>query len=78
MVQYVVKKSEIEAMDGIFKIHSFNPNAQRTGKSLGDLAGLTGLGFHMVEIAPNHESTEYHMHYHEDECYNYFKASMYF
>lgn len=45
-----------------------NPNAQRTNKSLGDLTGLTGLGFHIIEVAPGCETTEYHLHHFEDEC----------
>ena len=68
MSKYIVKKSEIDSMDGLVKVHFLNPNAQRTNKSLGDLTGLTGLGFHVIEIAPGKESTEYHVHYFEDEC----------
>ncbi|KKD59999.1 cupin [Grimontia sp. AD028] len=68
MSQYIVKKQDIESMEGLTKTHFLNPNAVRTNKSLGDLAGLTGLGFHIVEIEPGYESTEYHVHYFEDEC----------
>jgi len=68
MDQYVVKKAEIEAMSGLFKQHFLNENAQRINKSLGDLTGLKGLGFHIIEVAPGKESTEYHLHYFEDEC----------
>ncbi len=34
----------------------------------GDLTGLTGLGFHIIEVEPGRDTTEYHVHYHEDEC----------
>ncbi|WP_281543620.1 cupin domain-containing protein [Grimontia sp. SpTr1] len=68
MSQYIVKRQDIESMEGLTKTHFLNPNAVRTNKSLGDLAGLTGLGFHIVEIEPGYESTEYHVHYFEDEC----------
>ncbi|CZF86144.1 cupin domain-containing protein [Grimontia marina] len=68
MSQYIVKKHDIEAMEGVTKTHFLNPKAVRTGKALGDVVGLTGLGFHVVEIEPGFESTEYHVHYFEDEC----------
>lgn len=68
MEKYIVKKAEIEAMEGVEKTHFLNNNAKRINKSLGDMTGLTGLGFHIIEIQPGHESTEYHLHYHEDEC----------
>ena len=68
MTRYLVKRAEIEAMPGLFKQHFLNPDAQRVNKSLGDLTGLTGLGFHLVEIPPGKASTEYHVHHDEDEC----------
>ncbi len=68
MDQYVVKKSEIEAMEGVFKRHFLNANAERVNKSLGDLTGINGFGFHIVEVPPGKESTEYHVHRYEDEC----------
>ncbi len=66
--KYLVTKEEIEQMKGISKTHFLNENAKRINKSLGDLAGLTGIGFHIIEIQPGYESTELHKHYHEDEC----------
>lgn len=66
--RYLVTREEIEALPGLHKAHFLNPNAVRVNKSLGDLTGLTGLGFHLIEVAPSHETTEHHMHYHEDEC----------
>lgn len=66
--RYVVSASEIEAMEGVQKTHFLNEGAKRANKSLGDLTGLTGLGFHIIEVAPGCESTEFHAHYHEDEC----------
>ena len=68
MDTYLITKEEIEQFEGISKTHFLNENAKRTNKSLGDLAGLTGFGFHIIEIQPSHESTEFHKHYHEDEC----------
>ncbi len=66
--KYLVTSDEIAAMEGVKKTHFLNANAQRTGKSLGDLAGLTGVGFHIIEVEPGFETTEHHCHHHEDEC----------
>lgn len=63
-----MKRAQIESMEGLAKTHFLNENAQRINKSLGDLTGLTRLGFHIVEVSPGHETTEYHVHQFEDEC----------
>ena len=68
MDKYLVTREEIAAYEGIAKTHFLNDKAKRVNKSLGDLTGLTGIGFHIIEIEPGYESTELHMHYHEDEC----------
>ena len=65
---YLLKKEEIDAMAGPEKTHFLNENAKRINKSLGDVTGLTGLGFHIIEVEPGHETTEYHVHHYEDEC----------
>ena len=65
---YLLRAAEIAAMPGVQKTHFLNDNAKRTNKSLGDATGLTGLGFHIIEVAPGHETTEHHVHYFEDEC----------
>ena len=67
MKKYLVTKEEIEELEGISKTHFLNGNAKRINKSLGDLTGLTGFGFHIIEIQPGHESTEFHMHYHRSK-----------
>jgi len=66
--RYLVQKQDIENMDGLQKIHFLNPNAQCTHRSLGDLTGLTGFGFHLMEVQPGYDTTEFHFHYNEDEC----------
>ncbi|WP_419903374.1 cupin domain-containing protein [Kiloniella sp.] len=68
MDKYLLTKTEIDAMEGTDKVHFLNPNAQRSNKSLGDLTGLRGFGFHIIEVEPGRESTECHVHYQEDEC----------
>ena len=66
--KYLITREDIEQMEGLQKTHFLNSNAKRTNKSLGDMAGLTGFGFHVIEVAPGAETTEHHVHYHEDEC----------
>jgi len=68
MDKYVVTKAEIDGMAGEAKTHFLNDKAKRGNKSLGDVTGIRGFGFHIIEIAPGYESTEFHCHYHEDEC----------
>ncbi len=68
MEKYILRKEEIESIAGEKKVHFLNENAQRTNKPLGDLTGLKNIGFHIIEIAPGMESTEFHFHYHEEEC----------
>ncbi len=65
---YLMKAAEIAAMDGLGKTHFLNDNAKRINKSLGDATGLTGLGIHIIEVAPGFETTEYHVHHFEDEA----------
>jgi len=68
MDKYILKKEEIDAFEGTEKTHFLNPNGKRTNKSLGDLTGLKGFGFHIIEVPPGCDSTECHLHYQEDEC----------
>jgi len=64
----IIKKQGIESMKGLTNVHFLNEKAIRNNKSLGDLAGLKNLGFHIIEIESGNESTEYHSHQYEDEC----------
>ena len=68
MEKYVLTRKEIQEYEGVQNTHFLNQNAKRVNKSLGDLTGLTGFGFHIIEVQPGFESTEFHVHYHEDEC----------
>ena len=60
MPRNILRESEIKAQQGVEKIHFLNPNARRINKSLGDLCGLQNIGFHLIEIEPGCDSTEYH------------------
>ena len=66
--KYLLTAQEVEAMEGVEKTHFLNANAKRNNKSLGDVTGLTGFGFHIIEVEPGQETTEHHVHHHEDEC----------
>lgn len=59
---------DIEEMEGEQKIHFLNPNAIRINKSLGDVVGLKNLGIHIIYVEPGKDTTEYHKHFHEEEC----------
>lgn len=65
---YLVRAEDIAAMEGLEKAHFLNPRARRVNKSLGDLTGLTGIGIHLIEVAPGDETTEHHVHHGEDEA----------
>ena len=65
---YILTREQIDNLDGVDKTHFLNDNARRLNKSLGDATGLERLGFHLIEVPPGRESTELHVHYHEDEC----------
>ncbi len=59
---------DIAKMEGEQKIHFLNPNAERIAKSLGDAIGLKHIGVHLVSVEPGKDTTEYHIHYYEEEC----------
>lgn len=65
---YILSADEIASMKGVQKTHFLNADAQRIQKSLGDATGLSELGFAIIEVAPGDESTEHHVHHHEEEC----------
>ena len=66
--KYLLTKEEIDAYEGLDKTHFLNTKAKRNNKSLGDFTGLEALGVHLIAIEPGFESTEQHVHYHEEEC----------
>jgi uncharacterized cupin superfamily protein len=68
MIKTIIKKEDIDSQKGTHKVHFLNENGVRTNKSLGDMVGITGFGFHIIEVPPGRDSTEYHVHFYEDEC----------
>ena len=67
MNKYVLKASDIEALQEVKNVHQFNDKAIRHTKSLGDLIGLTSIGFHLVRVEPGDETTQHHNHENSDE-----------
>jgi len=65
---YFVPADQISATKPENKSHFLNANARRKELSLGKLTGLTEFDFALVEVEPGDESSEHHMHHHEDEC----------
>jgi len=68
MRNLLLKSKQIEEMKGELRIHFLNSNAKRRRKSIGDEVGLTKIGVHIIYVDPGKDSTEYHKHYHEEEC----------
>ena len=66
---YILSAMDIMAMQGEVKTHFLNDKARRLQKSLGKATGLTEIDFSIIEVAPGDESTEHHLHYHEEECW---------
>lgn len=64
----VLDAEAVSALPARDKVHFLNPNGRRTNRSLGDATGLTGFGFHHIEIPAGADSTEAHRHFQEDEA----------
>jgi len=58
----------IAALEGVRRVHTLNPAAIRTDKSLGDEVGLKNIGIHLISVAPGDKSTELHSHKYEEEA----------
>ncbi|PAU75531.1 cupin domain-containing protein [Halomonas salipaludis] len=59
---------DIQALEGVRKVHFLNAQAVRINKSLGDAVGMSQLGIHQISVPPGHFSTEYHYHCYEEEA----------
>lgn len=62
-----ISAAQIAALPEKTVIHQFNPNAVRHTRSLGDMAGLSDCGVHLVRVEPGHDTTEYHYHLQDEE-----------
>ena len=65
---YYLSSENITQMKSTEKTHFLNEKARRREKSLGVATGLSEIDFSIVEVEPGDESTEHHLHYHEEEC----------
>jgi uncharacterized cupin superfamily protein len=63
----LLRRSDIESMDAAKFVHPLNERAVRWTRSLGDAAGLTSLGVHLVREKPGDQTTDYHFHHHDEE-----------
>ena len=66
---YILTATDIQSMPGVIKTHFLNDKARRLQKPLSEATGLTEINFSLIEVAPGDESTEHHVHYHEEECW---------
>lgn len=64
----LLSAQDIEALEGVRKVHFLNTKAVRINKSLGEAVGMTQLGIHQISVPPGHFSTEYHCHRYEEEA----------
>lgn len=64
----LLSAEDIEALEGVSAPHPVSTKVKRITKSLGDPAGLTGIGVHLFETAPGADTTAFHFHHFEDEA----------
>lgn len=63
----LVTAATIDSLDETRHVHQFNDNAVRHTRSLGELAGMTQLGVHIVRLESGDESTQFHSHQCDEE-----------
>lgn len=63
----LITAKEIAAMPESVNVHRLNAHAVRHSKSLGDTAGMTTIGVHLVRVAPGDATTEFHFHHQDEE-----------
>ena len=61
-------RAKIAKMAGQDKRHFLNRNARHLKKPLGDIAGLTKLGFHLIEVPIGSASCAFDWHICGEEC----------
>ena len=64
----LVTRTEIARMAGQDKRHFPNRDARHLHKPLGDITGLTKLGFHLFEVPIGSASCAFHRYICEEEC----------
>ena len=61
-------RTEIAKRASEDKRHFLNRDARYMQKPLGDIAGLTKLGFHLIDVPLGSASCAFHRHICEEEC----------
>ena len=64
----LITRTEIAKMAGQDKRLFLNRDARHLQKPLGDIAGLTELGFHLIEVPIGSASSAFDRHICEEEC----------
>ena len=64
----LVIRIEIAKMAGQDNRHFLNRDAQHLQKPLGEIAGLTKLGFHLIEVPIGSAACALHQHLCDGEC----------
>ena len=64
----LVIRTEIAKMAGQDNRHFLNRGARHLQKPLGEIVGLTKLGFHLIEVPIGLMSCVLHKHLCEEEC----------
>ena len=64
----LVTRTKIAKMAGQDNRHFLNRDARHLQKPLGEIAGLTKLGFHLIEVPIGLVSCVLHKHLCEEEC----------
>lgn len=64
---YILTKSDIDAIPESKHVHQFNDKAIRHTVSLSDIVGLNKFGLHLVSVEPGDETTQHHYHEESDE-----------
>ena len=58
---------DIESLPEEKRVHALDSEAVRHTRSLGDAAGLSTLGVHLVRLAQGRRSSVLHFHHHDEE-----------
>ncbi|TBR36519.1 MULTISPECIES: cupin domain-containing protein [Dyella] len=64
----LLKADAIAKMEPVSNAHPLNPESFRHKRALSDATGISQFGFHLIDIPPGKDSTEYHRHHYEEEC----------
>lgn len=65
--RHLLRAADIDALPERRHRHQFNDNAERLTRTLGDAAGLSRIGVHLVRLEPGRDSTQHHSHDADEE-----------